>query len=91
MNAIAENLWTMQYPLTMLGVHINRTVTLIKLRSGELVIHSTAPFSPEDVASISALGEPAYLVEALNTHDTFAKEGHAAFPNIPFTTRRLGR
>ena len=45
MNAIAVNLWTMQYPLTMLGVHINRTVTLIKLRSGELVIHSTAPFS----------------------------------------------
>ena len=84
MNAVAENLWTMQYPLTMLGAHINRTVTLIKLRSGELVIHSTAPFSPEDVAAIAALGQPAYLVEALNAHDTFAKEGHAAFPDIPY-------
>ena len=84
MNNVAENLWTLQYPLTMLGVHINRTVTLIKLRSGELVIHSTAPFSPEDVASIYALGQPAYLVEALNAHDTFAKEGHAAFPDIPY-------
>ena len=84
MNAVAENLWTMQYPLTMLGAHINRTVTLIKLRSGELVIHSTAPFSPEDVAAIRALGQPAFLVEALNAHDTFAKEGHAAFPDIPY-------
>ena len=84
MNAVAENLWTMQYPLTMLGAHINRTVTLIKLRSGELVIHSTAPFSPEDVTAIGALGQPAYLVEALNAHATFAKEGLAAFPNIPY-------
>lgn len=84
MNTVAENLWTMQYPLTMLGAHINRTVTLIKLRSGDLVIHSTAPFTPADVAAISALGQPAYLVEALNAHDTFAKEGQAAFPNIPY-------
>ena len=84
MQAIAENLWTLQYSLTKLGVHINRTVTIIKLRSGELVIHSTAPFSPEDVAAIGALGQPAYLVEALNAHDTFATEGRAAFPGIPY-------
>ncbi len=84
MQAIAENLWTLQYSLTKLGVHINRTVTIIKLRSGELVIHSTGPFSPEDVAGINALGTPAYLVEAINAHDTFANEGRAAFPGIPY-------
>ena len=84
MKPIAENLWTLQYPLTMLGAHINRPVTIIRLSSGKLVIHSTAPFSSEDVAAIHALGEPGWLVEATNVHDTFAKEGHAAFPDIPF-------
>jgi hypothetical protein len=44
---IAENLWTLQYPLTMLGVHVNRTVTLIRLSSGKLVIPSTALFRPK--------------------------------------------
>ncbi|MBE7159266.1 MAG: hypothetical protein INR62_12695, partial [Rhodospirillales bacterium] len=84
MNALAENLWTMQFPLTMLGAHINRTVTIIRLRSGKLVIHSTAPFSPGDVAAIGGLGEPGWLVEATNVHDTFAKEARAAFPGIPY-------
>ena len=84
MNSVAENLWTLQYPLTILGAHVNRTVTVIRLSSGKLVIHSTGPFSPEDVAAIHALGEPGWLVEATNVHDTFAKEGHAAFPGIPY-------
>ncbi len=84
MQAVAENLWTLVYPLTELGAHINRTITVIRLRSGELVIHSTAAFQPEDVAAIKALGTPAYLVEATNAHDTLAKEGHAAFPGIPY-------
>ena len=82
--SLADNLWTLQYPLTMLGAHINRTVTIIRLASGKLVIHSTAPFSSEDVAAIRALGEPGWLVEAASVHDTFAKEGHAVFPDIPY-------
>ena len=89
MQAIAENLWTLQYSLTKLGVHINRTVTIIKLRSGELVIHSTGPFSPEDVAAINALGQPAYLVEAINAHDTFATRDARRSPASP-TSRRKG-
>ena len=84
MNTVAENLWTLQYPLTELGAHINRTVTIIRLRSGELVIHSSAPFSPADFTAIQALGRPAFLVEATTAHDTFAKEGRAAFPGVPY-------
>lgn len=63
---------------------IGRNVTVIRLGSGELVVHSTAPFSPEDVAEIAALGTPAWLVEATNFHDTFASPGVAAFPDLPY-------
>ena len=84
MNAIAENLWTLTYPLTELGAHINRNVTLVRLHSGKVVIHSTASFTPQDVAAINALGKPGWLVEATTAHDTFAKEGKAAFPGIPY-------
>ncbi len=59
------------------------TVTLIRLRSGKLVIHSTAPFTPEDVAAIRALGEPGWLLDGILRHDTFANEGREAFPGIP--------
>ena len=83
MKPLAENLWLLQYPLPVLGEYLGRNVTVIRLHSGELAIHSTAPFTPGDVAAISALGRPAYLVEGITLHDTFAKEGHDAFPNVP--------
>lgn len=84
MKPIAENLWTLHYKLPLLGEYLGRNVTVIRLSSGDLVIHSTAPFTPEDVAAIQAVGRPAYLVEAYSQHDTFAKEGRAAFPDIPY-------
>ena len=53
-------------------------------RSGELVIHSTGPFTPGDVAAILRLGKPGWLLDAMLRHDTFAKQGREAFPRIPF-------
>ena len=79
-----ENLWLLAYPLKMLGADLRRNVTLIRLLSGKIVIHSTAPFSPEDVSAIRALGEPGWLLDGILRHDTFAKEGRAAFPGIPY-------
>ena len=81
---LAENLWLLAYPLKMLGADLRRNVTLIRLRSGKMIVHSTAPFSPEDVAIIRALGEPAWLLDGILRHDTFAKEGREAFPGIPY-------
>ena len=81
MRRLAENLWVLRYPLSLLGTDPGRRVTIFRLeRSGDLVMHSTGPFTAEDVVAIRALGTPAWLIEATNVHDTFAKEGRAAFP-----------
>lgn len=84
LQTLAPNLWLLSYPLKMLGVDLHRNVTVIRLASGKLIIHSTAPFTAEDVAAIEGLGEPGWLVETLLRHDTFAREGRAAFPNVPY-------
>lgn len=81
---IAENIWLFAYPLKLLGADFRRNVTVIRLASGELVIHSMGSFTPEDVAAINKLGRPGWLVEAMLRHDTFSEEGRAAFPGIPF-------
>jgi hypothetical protein len=81
---LAENLWLLVYPLKMLGADLRRNVTMIRLRSGKLIIHSTAPFTSEDVTAIRALGEPGWLLDGVLRHDTFAKEGRAAFSSIPY-------
>jgi hypothetical protein len=81
---ITANLWMMTYPLKMLGADFRRNVTIIRLRAGQLVFHSTAPFSPEDVATFRSLGEPGWILDGILRHDTFAKEGRAAFPELPY-------
>jgi hypothetical protein len=84
MKKIAENVWTLRYPLPVLGNDFGRTVTVIRLASGRLVIHSTAPFSATDIEAIRQLGEPGWLLDATLFHDTFAKEGCRAFERVPY-------
>lgn len=81
---LAENLWLMAYPLKMLGANLRRNVTIVRLSTGKLLIHSTAPFTAEEVASIRQLGEPGWLLDGILRHDTFAREGREAFPGIPY-------
>lgn len=81
---VADNLWVIHYPLTLLGADLKRAVTIIRLRSGELVIHSTGPFTPQDAHDIQALGRPGWLLDTMLRHETFAKQGRETFPDIPY-------
>ena len=68
----------------MAGCQMGRVVTLIRLDSGKVVIHSTAKYSNDQIGEIREIGEPGWLVEATCFHDTCAKEGREAFPGIPY-------
>lgn len=81
---ISEGIWFQSYPLSIMGMEIGRNVTIIRLQSGDLIIHSTAPFEPEDVAAIKELGNPRWLIDVTNFHNTYTAEGVAAFPDIPY-------
>ncbi|MGF1452031.1 MAG: hypothetical protein ACFB21_08175 [Opitutales bacterium] len=80
----SHELWALDYPLKLFGAELGRRVTLIRLKNKKLVVHSTAPFSAEDVDQIRALGEPAAMADATNFHDTFARQGRAAFPDVRY-------
>ena len=81
---IGEDLALLQYPFRVFGIDFARNVTLIRLADQRLVIHSTAPFSAADVNRIRQFGQPAWLVDATLMHDSFAKQGRAALPTIPY-------
>jgi hypothetical protein len=84
MQQLAENLWLLRYPQRFFGMQIGRNVTVMRLANGGVVIHSTAPFTPEDRQRIQAVGEPRWMVEPTNFHDTFAEQGRSAFPHVPY-------
>lgn len=81
---LAENLWLLTYPLKIVGLNIGRNVTVIRLASGELVIHSTGPFTAGDKAAITALGPVRWMADTMLDHDTFASQGRATFPDCAY-------
>jgi len=84
MQQIAEDIWLLRYPLAVLGNNFGRAITVVRLKSGKLVIHSAAPFTAGDIQAIRQLGEPGWLLDATLFHDTFAKEGCRAFERAPY-------
>jgi len=84
MEELAENIWLLSYPLKLLGIDFRRHVTVIRLSGGDLVIHSTGPFSANDVAEIREKGRPRWILDAMLDHDTFAEAGSRAFPEAQF-------
>src|SRR5207249_3839391 len=81
---LADDIALISFPWRTLGIDFKRNVTLLRLGDGRLIVHSSAPFLEQDVVNIRRFGQPAWMVEATMMHDTFAKEGHTAFPNLPY-------
>lgn len=80
MEQLDGNLWVSRYDLSLGVIPIGRTVSVLRLQTGALVIHTTAPFSVDDIAAIRAVGEPRWMTDVTIFHDTFAEEGRRAFP-----------
>ncbi|MFP4542007.1 MAG: hypothetical protein ACLFR7_10290 [Opitutales bacterium] len=84
LHRLGPGLATLEYPLRMLGLTLGRRVTVLEGAPGRWVVHSTAPFTTEDVTAIRELGEPVALADCTVLHDTYAKEGRTAFAGIPY-------
>jgi hypothetical protein len=81
---LADDVALISFPWRTLGIDFKRNVTLLHLGDGRVIIHSSARFTGQDVAAIRRFGQPKWLVEATLMHDTFAKEGHQAFPDLRY-------
>jgi len=86
LETLGPGLWLQRHPLSLLGCAMGRNVCLIRLASGRILIHSSARFDSQDRAAIAALGEPAWLLEATNFHDTCAAAGQEQFGDLPYLT-----
>lgn len=81
---VAPGVWVAGFSLKRIGAELRRNVTVLLLQDGRTVIHSTAPFSADDIAAIRGFGRPGWLVEGSIRHDTFSGEGRTAFPELPY-------
>jgi hypothetical protein len=78
---IAPDLWVVETPLRFRGIEVGRRMTVVRLASGSLLIHSPAPLSVELREALGQLGEVHCVVPASSMHGhLFMEEYQAAYP-----------
>lgn len=81
MKSIAPDLWVVETPLRFRGIEVGRRMTVVRLASGSLLIHSPAPLTLELREALAQLGEVRFVVPASSMHGhLFMEEYQAAYP-----------
>ena len=93
MKPIAPELWVVETPLRFRGIEVGRRMTVVRLASGGLLIHSPAPLTLELREALGELGEVRFVVPASSMHGhLFMEQYRAAYPSAElFSTPGLDR
>ncbi len=78
---VPDALWLREYFVRMGGARFNARMTVIKLRSGEVLVHSPCAFEDSVAAEVAALGRVAALIAPGNYHWVRVPSWQQAFPD----------
>jgi hypothetical protein len=78
---IAQNIWTALAPHSFAGLHVGTRLTVIRLSSGKLLLHSPIPLDSELRVAIDASGPVAHIVCPNRFHHMYAAESVVAYPH----------
>jgi hypothetical protein len=73
-------LWLREYPVRLGGARFHARMTVIKLRSGALLVHSPCAFDASLASEVAALGRVAAIIAPGNLHWLHVRSCQQAFP-----------
>jgi len=77
----AEGVWLASAPVSIVGMPLSSTMTVLRLGDGGLLIHSPIEPTPERRAAVEALGPVTHLYAPNTFHHLQIGEWAAAFPS----------
>jgi hypothetical protein len=86
LTSITENIWEVNAPLKLPGLRMTHRMTVLRLQSGGLLIHSPVQYTRALRDAILALGSPRWFVAPSRFHDMYWLEWFGAFPQARFVT-----
>ena len=78
---VAPDLWVTSIPHRFIGLHLGTRMTVIRLASGALVLHSPVPVSDDLRREIEAIGPVRHIICPNLFHHVYAADTKAAFPD----------
>lgn len=78
------NLWTHAVPYRAMGLWLGRQLTVVRLPSGGLWIHSPVPWTPALRSALAALGPVHHVVGPNRFHDECLREFQLEYPDAHY-------
>lgn len=72
--------WLCAYPVRLAGTQFNARMAVIRLTSGDLILHSPCAITESLAQEISALGTVMHIIAPGNFHHLHVRSAQAAFP-----------
>jgi hypothetical protein len=77
---VASGIWIVDSEHRMMGVTLPVRMTVVRLSSGDMWLHSPTRFAPALAAEIEAIGPVRHLVAPNIAHWSFLKDWHERYP-----------
>lgn len=77
---VPDAIWLADYFVTLGGARVNARTTVMRLRTGEVLVHSPCPLDPALVTEIAALGPVIAIIAPGNFHWLHVREWQRTFP-----------
>jgi hypothetical protein len=78
---IPDQIWLCNYPVRLAGTRFGARMTVIRLASGRILLHSPCDITEALAEEIATLGPVAHIVVPGNFHHLHATSAQAAFPD----------
>lgn len=85
LEVFAEDVWTVTRPQRFLGVECGTRMTVVRLASGDLFVHSPVPLDDALAAELQALGEVRVILAPSLFHHLSVPQWAAAYPKALLT------
>lgn len=76
-----HGLWTFHQPLSVLGAEIGTRMTVVRLRSGELLVHSPIRMTTEIAQKLDQLGRVGHVLAPNFEHYLFVRDYKEKYPS----------
>lgn len=78
---VPGQIWLREYPIRYMGIRVNARMTVIRLSSGAVLLHSPCPFDGELAAEVAALGPVRAIIAPGDYHWMYVSSAQQRFPD----------
>ena len=78
---VKSQIWIVEYPVRYGAIDLFGRMTIVKLASGELIIHDPCDIDESLMHEINAIGEVKYIIAPGSFHHLFVRQFQQKYPN----------